>query len=80
MTNNIFNFNNAVKELQTGNSLNGKDSVLTSLVKQLTEATLQAEIEQHLNNDQQSKRENGSSIKTINSPVGSFSPQLVKNK
>ncbi len=90
MTNNKFNFNDAVKELQAGKSLNGKDGVLTSLVKQLTEAALQAEIEQHLDNDQQSNRKNGSSSKTIKSSVGSFElntprdrngsfePQLVK--
>lgn len=90
MTNNKFNFNDAVKELQNGKSLNGKDGVLTSLVKQLTEAALQAEIEQHLDNDKQSNRKNGSSSKTIKSSVGSFElntprdrngsfePQLVK--
>jgi len=90
MTNNKFNFNDAVKKLQDGKSLNGKDGVLTSLVKQLTEAALQAEIELHLDNDKQSNRKNGSSSKTIKSSVGSFElntprdrngsfePQLVK--
>lgn len=90
MTNNKFNFNDAVKALQDGKSLNGKDGVLTSLVKQLTEAALQAEIELHLDNDKQSNRKNGSSSKTIKSSVGnfelntprdrngSFEPQLVK--
>ncbi len=90
MTNNKFNFNDAVKELQAGKSLNGKDGVLTSLVKQLTEAALQAEIEQHLDNEQQPNRKNGSTSKTIKSSVGSFElntprdrngsfePQLVK--
>ncbi len=90
MTNNKFNFNDAVKELQACKSLNGKDGVLTSLVKQLTEAALQAEIEQHLDNEQQPNRKNGSTSKTIKSSVGSFElntprdrngsfePQLVK--
>ena len=90
MTNNKFNFNDAVKELQAGKSLNGKDGVLTSLVKQLTEAALQAEIEQHLDSDQLPNRKNGVSSKTIKSSVGSFElntprdrngsfePQLVK--
>jgi transposase-like protein len=63
MTNKKFNFNDAVKELQAGKSLNGKDGVLTSLVKQLTEAALQAEIEQHLDKDQQPNRKNGASSK-----------------
>ena len=87
---NKFNFNDAVKELQAGKKLNGKDGVLTSLIKQLTEAALQAEIEQHLDNDQEPNRKNGSSTKTIKSAAGSFElntprdrsgsfePQLVK--
>ena len=87
---NKFNFNDAVKELQAGKKLNGKDGVLTSLIKQLTEAALQAELEQHLDNDQEPNRKNGSSTKTIKSAAGSFElntprdrsgsfePQLVK--
>lgn len=87
---NKFDFNDAVKKLQAGKNLNGKDGVLTSLIKQLTEAALQAEIEQHLDNDQAPNRKNGSSTKTIKSAVGnfelntprdrsgSFEPQLVK--
>jgi len=87
---NKFNFNDAVKDLQAGKNLNGKDGVLTSLIKQLTEAALQAEIEQHLENDQQPNRKNGFSSKTVKSAVGnfelntprdrsgSFEPQLVK--
>lgn len=55
MTNNKFNSNDVVKELQADMILNGKDGVLTSLVKQLTETALQTEIEQHLDNDKQSK-------------------------
>ena len=90
MTNNQFNFNDAVKELQAGKNLSGKNGVLTSLIKQLTEAALQAEIELHLDNDQQPNRKNGTSRKTIKSSVGSFElntprdrngsfePQLVK--
>ena len=90
MTNNKFNFNDAVKQLQAGKNLNGKDGVLTSLIKQLTEAALQAEIEQHLDNDSQPNRKNGFSSKIIKSPAGSFElntprdrngsfePQLIK--
>ncbi|MEH6445778.1 MAG: hypothetical protein V7784_17930 [Oceanospirillaceae bacterium] len=32
---NHFNFDDAVKALQSGKNLNGKDGVLTSLIKQL---------------------------------------------
>lgn len=87
---NKFNFDDAVKALQSGKSLNGKDGVLTSLIKQLSEAALQAELEQHLANEHQPNRKNGSSTKTVKSSVGSFElntprdrsgsfePQLIK--
>ncbi len=85
-----FNFDDAVKALQAGKNLNGKVGVLTGLIKQLTESALQAELEQHLANEQQPNRKNGSSTKTVKSSVGnfeldtprdrsgSFEPQLVK--
>jgi len=87
---NQFNFDEAVKSLQEGKNLFGKDGVLTGLIKQLTESALQAELEQHLANEQQPNRKNGSSTKTVKSSVGnfeldtprdrsgSFEPQLVK--
>jgi hypothetical protein len=46
-----FNFEQALKDLQAGKSLIGKDSILGPRIKQLTEATLQAELEQHFNNE-----------------------------
>ena len=60
------------------------------LVKQLTEAALQAELEAHLKADKSSNRRNGAGRKTIKSTsgsfelatprdrAGSFEPQLVK--
>jgi hypothetical protein len=44
-----FNFEDALKQLQSGKKLTGTDGILTPLIKQLTEAALQAELEQHLN-------------------------------
>lgn len=85
-----FNIEAAVKALQSGQDLTGKDGVLTPLIKQLTEAALQAELEQHLETDDQPNRKNGFSKKTIKSSVGafeldtprdrsgSFEPKLVK--
>lgn len=85
-----FDFQEAVKALQADKNLNGKDGVLTGLIKKLSEAALQAELEQHLANEQQPNRKNGSSTKTVKSSVGnfeldtprdrsgSFEPQLVK--
>lgn len=85
-----FNIEDAIKALKSGQDLTGKDGVLTPLIKQLTEAALQAELEQHLETDDQPNRKNGSSKKTVKSSVGafeldtprdrsgSFEPKLVK--
>lgn len=87
---NEFNLAQAIKALQSGQDLTGKDGFLTPLIKQITEAALKAELQQHLENDEQPNRKNGSSKKTIKSSVGtfeldtprdrsgSFEPQLVK--
>ena len=86
-----FDFDVALAALQDGQGLTGKDGILTPLVKQLTEAALQAELEAHLKADKSSNRRNGAGRKTIKSTsgsfelatprdrAGSFEPQLVKN-
>ncbi|ABE55458.1 transposase, mutator type [Shewanella denitrificans OS217] len=85
-----FNFEQALKDLQAGKNLTGKDSILGPLIKQLTEAALQAELEQHLAHDEQPNRKNGKTAKTIKhlsgsfeletprDRNGSFEPQLIK--
>ena len=85
-----FDMDAAVQALRDGKSLNGKDGVLTPLIKQLTEAAMQAELEEHLANEEKPNRKNGSSSKTIKSLSGSFKldtprdrtstfePQLIK--
>jgi len=85
-----FDFNTALEQLQSGHGLTGKDGVLTPLIKQLTEAALKAEINQHLEQATSPNRKNGVSKKTVKTSVGqfeletprdrdgSFEPQLVK--
>ncbi|ASW80952.1 IS256 family transposase [Vibrio anguillarum] len=85
-----FDLEQAIKALQSGQDLTGKDGFLTPLIKKITEAALKAELEQHLEGDEQPNRKNGSSKKTIKSSVGTFEldtprdrsgtfePQLVK--
>lgn len=46
-----FDFQAALKALQSGQDIGGKDGILTPLIKQLTEAALQAELDQHLTDD-----------------------------
>lgn len=85
-----FDFDAALKALCSGQDLNGENGILTPLIKQLTEAALKAELEQHIENDPAPNRKNGSTRKTIkstsgnfelNTPrdrAGTFEPQLVK--
>lgn len=85
-----FNFDNALADLKAGKKLSGKDGILTPLIKQLTEAALQAELEAHLDAQDEPNRKNGSTRKTIKAAsgnfeldtprdrAGTFEPQLVK--
>jgi transposase-like protein len=85
-----FDFQAALKAIQGGKPLLGKEGVLTPLIKNLTEAALEGELDSHLGQEIADNRRNGKSKKTIkslngnfelNTPrdrAGSFSPQLVK--
>lgn len=94
-----FNFNQfqqeAIAKLKLGQSLTGKDGVLTPLIKQILEAALDGEIESHLSDcDEQNKinRRNGRSKKLMKSGTGtfeletprdregSFEPEIVKKR
>jgi len=78
------------EKIRSGKGLSGKDGVLTDLVKQITEMTLQAELESHLAQDLQKNRKNGYTSKTMKTEHGafeletprdrngSFEPQVVK--
>lgn len=85
-----FDFDKAVKALQAGKGLSGKDGILTPLIKQLTEAALNAELEQHLQNERSPNRKNGHTKKQIKLSQGhfelatprdrngNFEPQLIR--
>lgn len=78
------------EKIRSGKGLSGKDGALTALVKQITEMTLQAELESHLAQDLQRNRKNGYTSKTMKTEHGafeldtprdrngSFEPQVVK--
>jgi len=67
-----FDFDKALKDLQAGKDLTGKDGVLMPLIKQLTEAAISAELDHHLDNDTEPNRKNGKGSKTIKTGSGSF--------
>jgi transposase-like protein len=85
-----FDFKKALKAIQSGQPLMGKEGILTPLIKNLTEAALEGELESHLGQEVVANRRNGKTEKTIkslngnfklNSPrdrAGTFSPKLVK--
>lgn len=75
-----FDFNAAVKALQAGQAITGKDSVLAPLIKQLTEAALEAEIESHIANDVVPNRRNGKTSKRVNCSSGSFELETPRDR
>jgi len=89
-----FDFDEILKEFRSGKKLTGKGGLLAPLIKQLTEAALEAEVESHIANDVLSgktNRRNGFNKKTIKNTSdgtfeletprdrnGTFEPQIIK--
>jgi len=83
-------FDDALKAIQSGQAISGKDGVLAPLIKQLTEAALRAELDSHLAEDVVPNRKNGKSSKTLKTSAGkidldtprdragTFDPKFVK--
>ena len=72
-----FDFEKALEALKAGKPITGKDSVISPLIKQLTEAALEAEIDTHLAREVSANRKNGKSRKTMKSSSGSFELEMV---
>lgn len=85
----------ALEQLKSGQPLTGKDGILTPLIKELLEASLEGEMEAHLIDCHDlaiANRRNGKSSKTMKSTSGvfdletprdregSFEPELVKKR
>jgi len=75
-----FDFDAALEALRSGKDLTGKDGVLTPLIKQLTEAALSAELDQHLAESTQPNRRNGRSRKTVKAATGSFELETPRDR
>lgn len=90
MTHPTFDMEAAMQALRDDKGLTGKDGILTPLIKQLTEAMMQAELEQHLAEKETPNRKNGTTRKIMKSEsgnfeldtprdrAGTFEPQIVK--
>ena len=89
-----FDFDEILEEFRNGKKLTGKGGLLAPLIKQLTEAALEAEVESHIADDVlrgNKNRKNGANKKTIKGTSdgtfeletprdrnGTFEPQIVK--
>ncbi|MBF0569127.1 MAG: transposase, partial [Nitrospirae bacterium] len=82
----------AIKQLKSGKPLNGKEGVLTPLIKMILEAALDGEIESHLKAEDTKNRRNGRTSKTVRTDQsafeletprdrnGTFEPEIVKKR
>ena len=74
-----FDLNEALEQIKRGAKIDGKDGVLAPLIKQLTEAALEAELESHLSKEIKN-RKNGKSSKTIKSSAGEFELEVPRDR
>jgi putative transposase len=78
-----FDFNSAVKDLLSGKKLDGKDGVISPLIKQLVEAALDAEVSSHLTKDVllgKNNRRNGYNKKNVKTSSGSFELETPRDR
>ena len=75
-----FDFDEALKEIQEGKPLLGKQGILTPLIKNLTEAALEAEMDSHLAQELFPNRKNGKSKKIIKSLNGNFELKTPRDR
>ena len=75
-----FDMEAALQALLEGKDLNGKDGILTPLIKQLTEAAMAAELDHHLEQDTQPNRKNGRTAKTMKTASGTFELQTPRDR
>ena len=68
------------RDIKAGKSIGGKDGALGSLIKQLTEAALAAEIDSHLTQDLSNNRKNGYATKTMKSEHGEFELNVPRDR
>lgn len=94
--NDSFNFEvfekEAIEQLKQGKPLSGTDGIFTPLIKRILEASLEGELDSHLEGSETANRRNGKTGKTLKTSLGavevntprdrnsSFEPQIVKKR
>ena len=75
-----FDYETALKAIQSGQPILGERGVLTPLIKNLTEAALEAELDSHLAQEVINNRRNGKGKKTVKSTNGSFELKTPRDR
>lgn len=70
----------AIKNLRLGKPLEGKDGILAPLIKRLVEASLEGEMDVHLNQEQIANRRNGKTSKRVKTGVGNIEIQTPRDR
>lgn len=82
----------AIKKLYEGKPLSGKEGIFTPLIKRILEASLEGELDSHLESEENPNRRNGKTGKNLKTSLGSvdiktprdrnssFEPQIVKKR
>ncbi len=78
--NQTLDLTDGLEQIKAGAKIDAKDGVLAPLIKQLTEAALQAELESHLTSEINKNRKNGKSTKTMKSSVGEFELDVPRDR
>lgn len=68
------------RDIKAGKNISGSDGTLGSLIKQLTEAALAAEIDSHLSQDLNKNRKNSYNSKTMKSDHGTFELDVPRDR
>ena len=70
----------AISRLKSGEELTGKNGILTPLIKKILEKALDAELEQHIEEDDTPKRRNGRLKKKMKSGHGPFDLETSRDR
>ncbi len=73
----------AINKLKSGQSLTGRDGILTPLIKEILEAALEGEMDSHLQGckiQDQPNRRNGKLKKTMKTGTGSFELETPRDR
>lgn len=75
-----FDFDESLKALQSCKDIAGEDCVLTPLIKKLSEAALEGELDSHLAEEVAPNRKNGKIRKTVKSTARPFELETPRDR